>query len=232
MKETEQPQSQDTGTGSRRLLPIVAAVLSIAVLVVLWNMWTQMGDLEERLEMSQNQSESLERELEGVRSEADDVRAQAQQAQTRAQSAEEQAQQFSEARKQAELERELAREQAQRSEAVSQQARREAEIARREADEIRKQREDELDRMQQAFSRIVDTRRTPLGMVMNLGEDSFLFDFGQGHVALGKSRNSQPHRRRAARLARLPALRLRPHGRLRTGNLQQDSLRPPCPFRA
>lgn len=177
MKETEQPQSQDTGTGSRRLLPIVAAVLSIAVLVVLWNMWTQMGDLEERLEMSQNQSESLERELEGVRSEADDVRAQAQQAQTRAQSAEEQAQQFSEARKQAELERELAREQAQRSEAVSQQARREAEIARREADEIRKQREDELDRMQQAFSRIVDTRRTPLGMVMNLGEDSFLFDF-------------------------------------------------------
>jgi len=177
MPETEQPPRQDQITRSRRALPVVAAVFTGAVLFVLWNIWTQMGELEERLEVSQNQSKSLELELEGVRREAGEVRAEADQAESRALSAEEQARQLTQARQQAELERELAREQARRSEAVSRQARREAEIARQEADEIRQQREQELDRMQKAFSHIVDTRRTPLGMVMNLGEDSFLFDF-------------------------------------------------------
>ena len=176
MPATEQPPHEDSGKRWRRTIPI-AAVLAGAALVLLWNMWTQMGELEQRLTVSQNQNESLERELEGVRREADEVRAEADQAQTRAQNAEEEAQQLAQARKRAELERELAREEAQRFEAVSQQAQREAERARQEADEIRKQREQELDRMQKAFSNIVDTRRTPLGMVMNLGEDSFLFDF-------------------------------------------------------
>ena len=177
MLATEQSPHEDSGTRSRRAAPIAAAVFAVAALVVLWNMWTQMGELEERLKVSQNQSESLERELEGVRREADEVRAEAAQAQTRAQSAEEEVQKLAQARRQAELERELAREEAQRSEAVSQQARREARRARQEADEIRQQREQELDRMQKALSHIVDTRRTSLGMVMNLGQDSFLFDF-------------------------------------------------------
>lgn len=177
MTATEQSPREDSGTRSRRAVPIAVAVLSGAALVVLWNMWTQMGELEEHLKVSQNQSESLEGELEGLRREADEVRAEADQAQARAQSAEEEAQKLAQARRQAELERELAREEAQRFEAVSEQAKREAERARREADEIRKQREQELDRMQKALSHIVDTRRTPLGMVMNLGEDSFLFDF-------------------------------------------------------
>jgi len=177
MPETEQSPRQHSGTRSRRTLPIVGAILTGAVLVVLWNIWTQVEELEEGLEISRNHGESLERELEGVRREADEVRAEADQAQSRAQSAEGEAQQLTQARRQAELERELARENAQRSEAASQQARREAARARQEADEIRKQREQELDRMQKALSHIVDTRRTPLGMVMNLGEDSFLFDF-------------------------------------------------------
>ncbi len=177
MPATEQSPREHSGTRSRRAVPIAVAVLSGAALVVLWNMWTQMGELEERLKVSQNQSESLERELEGLRREVGEVRAEADQAQTRAQNAEEEAQKLAQARRQAELERELAREQAQRFEAVSQQARREAQRARQEADEIRKQREQELDRMQEALSHIVDTRRTPLGMVMNLGQDSFLFDF-------------------------------------------------------
>ena len=177
MPTNEQSSREDSGARSRRAAPIAVAVLAAAALVVLWNIWTQMGELEKRLKVSQNQSESLERELEGVRREADEVRAEANQAQTRAQSAEEEAQKLARARRQAELERELAREEAQRFEAVSQQARREAQRARQEADEIRKQREEELDRMQKALSHIVDTRRTSLGMVMNLGQDSFLFDF-------------------------------------------------------
>ena len=98
MPTTEQSSREHSGTRSRRAVPIAVAVLSGAALVVLWNMWTQMGEIEERLKVSQNQSESLERELEGLRREADEVRAEADQAQTRAQSAEEEAQKLARAR--------------------------------------------------------------------------------------------------------------------------------------
>jgi outer membrane protein OmpA-like peptidoglycan-associated protein len=56
-------------------------------------------------------------------------------------------------------------------------ARQEADQARQEAEAIRKEREAELDRLQTALNRIAETRRTALGLVMNLGSDSLQFDF-------------------------------------------------------
>lgn len=46
-----------------------------------------------------------------------------------------------------------------------------------ELENMRRQRAAELDRMQQALSRIVPTARTPTGMVMQLANKSFRFDF-------------------------------------------------------
>ena len=46
-----------------------------------------------------------------------------------------------------------------------------------ELENMRRQRAAELDRMQQALSRIVPTARTPAGMVMQLANKSFRFDF-------------------------------------------------------
>ncbi len=62
-------------------------------------------------------------------------------------------------------------------ERIAESARQEARQARAEADQVRREREAELDRMQKALSQIAETRRTALGLVMNLGEDTLKFDF-------------------------------------------------------
>ena len=47
----------------------------------------------------------------------------------------------------------------------------------RELSKLRREREEELNRLQKALSKIVKTRRTALGLVMNLGSDTLKFDF-------------------------------------------------------
>jgi outer membrane protein OmpA-like peptidoglycan-associated protein len=56
-------------------------------------------------------------------------------------------------------------------------AQQQAQHAREELEQIRKTREEELNRMQEALSKVVVTRRTPDGMVIDLSNDSFKFDF-------------------------------------------------------
>ena len=58
----------------------------------------------------------------------------------------------------------------------------EADSARAEAEQIRQERDAELDRLQQALSRIVETRRTALGLVMNLDSDAIEFDFDRAEL--------------------------------------------------
>lgn len=61
-------------------------------------------------------------------------------------------------------------------------AKQEAEQARREAERIRKEREEELNQLQEALNRIAETRRTALGLVMNLGSDTVRFDFDKADL--------------------------------------------------
>ncbi len=56
-------------------------------------------------------------------------------------------------------------------------AQEEVRTAREELDQIRKNREAELNRMQEALSKVAATRRTDDGMVIDLTNDSFKFDF-------------------------------------------------------
>mgnify|MGYP001211003867 FL=1 len=56
-------------------------------------------------------------------------------------------------------------------------AKQEANRARQEAQNIRKERDEKLDRMQQALSQLVETRRTALGLIMNLDSQAIQFDF-------------------------------------------------------
>ncbi|HYR84580.1 MAG TPA: OmpA family protein [Terriglobia bacterium] len=53
----------------------------------------------------------------------------------------------------------------------------EARQARDEAEKLRQEREQDLQRLQQALGAIVETRRTAMGLVMNLGADAIQFDF-------------------------------------------------------
>lgn len=74
------------------------------------------------------------------------------------------------ARKTAEFQREQAQAQAQQAQTQAQQAQTQMELMRRE-------REEELNQMQQALSRIVETKRTANGMVMVLPDSTFRFEF-------------------------------------------------------
>jgi outer membrane protein OmpA-like peptidoglycan-associated protein len=51
-----------------------------------------------------------------------------------------------------------------------------------EADRIRKQADAELNRLQEALSQIAETRRTALGLVMNLNSDYLKFDFDKAEL--------------------------------------------------
>ena len=79
------------------------------------------------------------------------------------------------ARRQAEDEAGAARQEAEA-------ANRDAELARQEAAAIREERRQELDRLYEALSEIAETRRTALGLVMNLGSDAIEFDFDRADL--------------------------------------------------
>lgn len=63
----------------------------------------------------------------------------------------------------------------------AEQAAQDAREARERLAEIRAQRERDLDRLERSLGRIAETRRTALGMVMNLG-DSIEFDFDEAEL--------------------------------------------------
>ena len=108
---------------------------------------------EERAQAAEEQASSALGEAEVARSEA----AEASQARRRAE----------ERREQAILEAERAEQQARE--------------ARQSLAEMRRQRERELDRLERSLGRLAETRRTALGMVMNLG-DSIEFDFNEAEI--------------------------------------------------
>jgi len=93
------------------------------------------------------------------------------------------------ARNEAEQQKQLAdqqKQQAQMSQAqaevAAQQATQQANAARNELAALRKQREQDLNNMQEALSRVVETRRTPTGIVMVLTDATFKFDFDKADL--------------------------------------------------
>lgn len=77
---------------------------------------------------------------------------------------------------------EEAREEADEARDVADLALREADEAKAEAERIRREAEAELNRLEEALSKIADTRRTALGLVMNLDEDALKFDFDKSEL--------------------------------------------------
>ncbi len=75
-----------------------------------------------------------------------------------------------------------ARDDAAMSRADAATSREEAARARAEADRIRAEAQAELDRLEKALGKIADTRRTALGLVMNLDEDKLKFDFDKAEL--------------------------------------------------
>ena len=76
----------------------------------------------------------------------------------------------------------LSAEEAESAKKDAQTARKEAQVSREETERVRQERKAELDRLQQALGALVETRRTALGLVMNLGEDAIQFEFDKAEL--------------------------------------------------
>jgi len=159
---------------------LLAALAGAGVLI--YFLRSEVSELGSRLSAS---NERLERVLVTV----EEASARAEAARERAAQAEENAREAARGRLQAEAAanvsetaRRRAMEDAERAAREAEQARREAEEAQEEAERIKRERAAELNRLQEALGQVVETRRTALGLVMNLGSDSMQFDFDQAFL--------------------------------------------------
>ncbi|MDA0204923.1 MAG: OmpA family protein [Acidobacteria bacterium] len=159
-------------------LVLAGGLFGLAVAgIVLFLLAGRVGRLEQRIEQAELRGDQLHAERAAVNERAADYADLAEEAKNQAFEAQQLLGEALGQRTRAEWERELARELAERAERDS--ARAEAEAARVQAglDNLRAARRRELDRMRDALAAIVETERTPLGMVMRLGEAALRFEF-------------------------------------------------------
>jgi outer membrane protein OmpA-like peptidoglycan-associated protein len=129
-----------------------------------------------------NRLNELESQMLGVGKRVEEIGESSESALERALEAEEAALQAARGRSEAETDAAMARDEAERAREAAQRARQDAKVALAEAERIKKEREDELNRLQEALNQIAETRRTALGLVMNLGSDHMKFDFDKSDL--------------------------------------------------
>jgi outer membrane protein OmpA-like peptidoglycan-associated protein len=157
----------------RRLLRAGAWVPAIALIVVVgfgYLMFSRFSNFDEQLDSIDKRVETTMAALEAVAQKAENAR-------LAAEEAEREAFEAARAKAAAEESKEVAQRQTRRALEQVELARREAEVTRSQLSRLRKERDEELNRMQRALNQIVATRRTALGLVMNLGSDTIKFDF-------------------------------------------------------
>ena len=127
-------------------------------------------------------TDAIERELGSLSAKTDQAAALSRQAMDRAVAAEASAGAAAQGRQLAEGQTTLAREEADSARRQTASALEAAAEAQVEADRIRKQAEAEVNRLEQALGQIAETRRTALGLVMNLGSDYLKFEFDKAEL--------------------------------------------------
>jgi outer membrane protein OmpA-like peptidoglycan-associated protein len=164
------------------LLYGVLAVLGVLAILLLARTWTRSNEIEERLAQAEQREELLEARAGEQSREALRLAERAEAQAKQATEAERLALEAARAQGEAEWEREIARQEAERARAAQQAAESDAATSQQRYDELRMARQRELDRMADALAEIVETERTPLGMVMRLGEDRLQFDFDKARI--------------------------------------------------
>jgi|GEM_PF-450642 len=178
----ETPEAIESAAGRNWLLYGVLGVLLLLAGLMLLQSWRQSEELERRLAASADREVQLERQVADETQTAADLRRRAEAAEANATAAQKEALEAAQLRGQAEWERALARVEAEQAGESAQAAQSEAAESQRQYQELKSARERELDRMQKALGAIVETERTPLGMVMRLGEDSLQFEFDKATI--------------------------------------------------
>lgn len=150
------------------LLLAVAAFFGIALLNRFEEMEAKVTELSQQVEESARKSDqALEQSQEAEASAVEAARGRVR-AETEAEHAQNEA--------------ESAKQQMEVAEADADNAREEARIAREEAERIKQEWEAEVNRLEDALSQIVETRKTALGLVLNLSEDYLKFDFDKSDL--------------------------------------------------
>ncbi len=154
------------------LIALGIAIVIAAGGALVWYGVTRLERIERRLSDAEQRSEGILRQMTEYSRELEA-------AIRRARDAVQRAEQSQAAQVQAESARAAAESRATRVQAEAEQARAAAQQTQAELQEVRQRRNQELQRMQEALNRIAPTRRTPLGMVVELADNSFKFDFDQ-----------------------------------------------------
>jgi outer membrane protein OmpA-like peptidoglycan-associated protein len=128
-----------------------------------------------RLSKIETRLTAISNGMKAVTQKTEEASRESQAARLRASQAEENALEAGRARSEAELEK-------LRAESAARSAESETAALRTETEELRRKQAAELDRLQKALSRVVETRRTALGLVMSLGSESIKFDFDQARL--------------------------------------------------
>lgn len=166
------PESGSTDArGSSKSGLMWLAALAVVVVGVLFYV------LLARLDSVDREVRQLNTQVQQANMKADVASEKAASALGRASVAEQNAQQAASQRDQAEESKAQFQQQAAEAQQQAQAAQQQAAKAEAKAEEYRKEREAELDRLQQALGQIASTRRTSLGLVMTLGSKSIRFAF-------------------------------------------------------
>jgi outer membrane protein OmpA-like peptidoglycan-associated protein len=176
------PEPRRAGTVWLRFL-LAGAALAV-ILAVGFQILDRLRSIDQRLAMVDQRVEEVEGQAAVAATSAASARDAADLALDRAAGAEENAAQAARTRdaaeelmRLAEQAREAAQEATADAEAAAAAANQEALRAQAELDRLTRERQAELDRLEAALSSIVETRRTALGLVMNLGNDAIEFEF-------------------------------------------------------
>jgi outer membrane protein OmpA-like peptidoglycan-associated protein len=126
--------------------------------------------------------DTVDRHVAALSVRVDDTAILSEEAMSRATAAERSSRAAAEGRLEAESETAEARKEADAARHTANAALDAAAHARSEADRIRKEADAELERLEKALGQIAETRRTALGLVMNLGSDYLKFDFDKAEL--------------------------------------------------
>ena len=171
-----EPEGQNIPVKTQGRRGLVLAAIGVGLVLILGAglVWSLTRMNREVAQLSQ-QTERLNQRIDGAEQQSQTSAQQAAQAAASAQAA---AQQRDEAKQ---LEADSAA-QAQSALQAAADAEQQANQAEQKADEYRKQREEELQSLQQVLGQIAETHRTTLGLVMTLGEKSIRFDFDKANI--------------------------------------------------
>jgi outer membrane protein OmpA-like peptidoglycan-associated protein len=167
--QSEEPRQPVRGGGTGRAILVALLLLLLAGLGFLGYEVRRRAD-------------AVERQVASLSAQTGQAAALSRQALERAAQAEASARAAAEGRQLAETQTAEAREQADAAQREATSARETAARAEAEAAQVRKKAEAELNRLEAALGQIAETRRTALGVVMNLGSDYLKFEFDKAEL--------------------------------------------------